>query len=47
MTGPKTADHMREALKALDLGPLGEDEMARIHRIGDHVHATSRRFSFG
>ena len=47
MAGPKTADQMSEALKALDLGPLSEDEMARIQRIGDHVHATSRRFFFG
>jgi hypothetical protein len=30
---------MREALAALDLGALREEEMARIRRIGDHVHA--------
>lgn len=47
MTGPKTTDHMREALNALELGPLSEEETNRIHKIGDHVHATSRRFTFG
>lgn len=47
MCGPRTLEEMREALNALDLGPLGEDEMSRIRRIGDHVHATSRRFLFG
>jgi predicted aldo/keto reductase-like oxidoreductase len=47
MSGPKTVRHMREALKALELGPLTEAEMTRAHRIGDHVHATSRRFTFG
>ena len=47
MTGPKTTRHMQEALQALELGPLSETEMARVHRIGDHVHATSRRFTFG
>jgi hypothetical protein len=30
---------MQEALAALDLGPLKEEELARIRRIGDHVHA--------
>ncbi len=27
-------------LKALDAGPLDEDEMARIRRIGEHIHGT-------
>ena len=39
ITGPKNREEMREALAALDLGPLTEEEMARIRRIGDHVHA--------
>jgi aryl-alcohol dehydrogenase-like predicted oxidoreductase len=47
MTGPKTRGHMREALEALELGPLSSEEMARVRLIGDHVHATSRRLSFG
>lgn len=38
MTGPKTAEHMDAALESLAAGPLDDDEMARIRRIGDHVH---------
>lgn len=43
MTGPKTTDQMRQALKALELGPLSPDEMDRIRGIGDHIHANYRR----
>ncbi len=43
MTGPANLDQMREALRALDLGPLSEEEMARIRRIGDHIHENHRR----
>jgi predicted aldo/keto reductase-like oxidoreductase len=38
MTGPKTLDQMRENLKTLELGPLNEEEMGRMRRIGDYVH---------
>ena len=38
LTGPKTLEQMRENLKTLDLGPLGEDELSRMRRIGDFVH---------
>jgi aryl-alcohol dehydrogenase-like predicted oxidoreductase len=38
MTGPASAEQMDEALRALDLGPLSEEEMARVRRIGDYVH---------
>ena len=37
MTGPASAEEMDEALTALDLGPLREEEMERVRRIGDHV----------
>ena len=47
ITGPKNRAQMREALRALDLGPLSEEELARIKRIGDHVHANYRRLVFG
>jgi aryl-alcohol dehydrogenase-like predicted oxidoreductase len=43
MTGPGSVEQMREALSALDLGPLSEEEMARIRRIGDHIHAKYKR----
>jgi aryl-alcohol dehydrogenase-like predicted oxidoreductase len=39
ITGPKNRDEMQEALAALDLGALSEEELARIRRIGDYVHA--------
>lgn len=38
MTGPKNAEQLDAALEALAAGPLDEDDMARIRRIGDHVH---------
>jgi len=38
MMGARTVDDVRENLRALDLGPLGADEMARIRRIGDHCY---------
>jgi aryl-alcohol dehydrogenase-like predicted oxidoreductase len=44
MTGPKTAAQMGEALKALELGPLSQEEMARMVRIGDYVHDHTGRF---
>jgi aryl-alcohol dehydrogenase-like predicted oxidoreductase len=37
MTGPKNLEQMREALKALDLGPLPPEELARLRRVGDHL----------
>lgn len=43
MTGPKTTDEMREAMQALEMGPLSPEEMARVRRIGDHLHAHHRR----
>lgn len=44
MTGPRDTLQMREALKALEAGPLSPEELARARRIGDHVHANHRRF---
>jgi aryl-alcohol dehydrogenase-like predicted oxidoreductase len=37
MTGPRTVEQMRENLKTLELGPMKEDELARMRRIGDFV----------
>jgi aryl-alcohol dehydrogenase-like predicted oxidoreductase len=37
MTGPKNLAQMREALRALDLGPLPEVEQLRLRRVGDHL----------
>jgi aryl-alcohol dehydrogenase-like predicted oxidoreductase len=44
LCGPKTIDQMRAALPALELGPLGEEDMERMKRIGDYVHDHTRRF---
>jgi len=38
VTGPSTAAQMEDNLKALDAGPLDEEEMARIRRIGKHLY---------
>ena len=43
MTGPKNSEQMREALKALEQGPLSPEELERIRRIGDHIHANHKR----
>lgn len=43
MSGAKTAGQMRENLAVLDAGPMTEDELARMRRIGDHVHGPKRR----
>ncbi|MBN1533143.1 MAG: aldo/keto reductase [Spirochaetes bacterium] len=38
LMGPSSEEEMEGGLKALDLGPLSDQEMARIRRIGAHVH---------
>ncbi len=38
MIGPTTEQEMVEGLTALEGGPLSQEEMARIRRIGDFVH---------
>lgn len=43
MTGPKNTAEMQEALKALHQGPLPPEELERIRRIGDHIHAHHKR----
>ena len=42
--GPKDSRQMEEALRTLDLGVLSPEEMKRMVRIGDHVHAHGSRF---
>jgi aryl-alcohol dehydrogenase-like predicted oxidoreductase len=37
LAGPSDADQMDQALRALDDGPLSDDDLARARRIGDHV----------
>lgn len=38
MMGPRTLSEFEEGATALWDGPLSEDEMARVQRIGDYVH---------
>ena len=40
-TGPSTAEQMEANLKALGAGPLDEEEMIRIRRIGKHIYETA------
>ena len=38
LCGPRDRTQMKEALTTLDLGPLDEEEMELMKKIGDHVH---------
>jgi aryl-alcohol dehydrogenase-like predicted oxidoreductase len=38
MTGPANAEQAADALRAADLGPMGEDELAWMRRVGDFIH---------
>jgi len=42
MTGARNLQMMRENLETLESGPLAEEEMARIRRIGDHIYGRPR-----
>ncbi len=44
MCGPKDIPQIREALGSLGLGPMDEEALDRVRRIGDHVHAHSGKF---
>lgn len=38
LAGPRNEGEMRQALDALDRGPMDEDELAWMRRVGDHVY---------
>ena len=38
LTAPKTVEQMRENLKVLKLGPMNEDELTRMRKIGDYLY---------
>ena len=42
--GPKNTTQMREGLRTLDLGQLNQEELERMRKIGDHVHAHTKKF---
>jgi len=41
MTGPRNLEQMKEALAALDRGPLSQEEIEWMRQIGDHIHRKS------
>ena len=43
MVGAKTIEQMREDLKVLEMGPMGEDDLARMRRIGDFLHSKGKK----
>ncbi|HEV2690526.1 MAG TPA: aldo/keto reductase [Bryobacteraceae bacterium] len=38
MTGPSNEAQATEALRAIELGPMSEDELAWMRRVGDFIH---------
>lgn len=42
MTGPGDAGQVREALRALELGPMSDDELAWMRRVGDAIYGKKR-----
>jgi aryl-alcohol dehydrogenase-like predicted oxidoreductase len=42
MTGPKDATQFRQALEALDRGPMSEEELAWMRRVGDAIYNKPR-----
>ncbi len=38
LAGPSSPEQMSQALRALELGPMTEDELAWIRRVGDHIY---------
>ena len=38
MMGPKNDEQFEENVKAMKMGPLSDDEMARIRRIGEYIY---------
>lgn len=41
LCGPASTEHVREACAALQKGPLDDDELAWMRRVGDHVYGRS------
>ncbi|HTY61340.1 MAG TPA: hypothetical protein VMG30_03690 [Acidobacteriota bacterium] len=42
MTGARTEDQMKQNLRILEQGPMTEDELMRVRRIGDHLYGRRR-----
>lgn len=46
LAGPSNSRHLEEALSALDQGPLSDDEMAWMRRVGEYVYQNPKPRSF-
>ncbi|MBI3543787.1 MAG: aldo/keto reductase [Deltaproteobacteria bacterium] len=46
LSGPASDEELKENLKALELGPLNEEEMKWMRAVGDHVHKMTAKRSF-
>jgi aryl-alcohol dehydrogenase-like predicted oxidoreductase len=46
LTAPATLEQLEENLRTLEMGPMSDEEKARLERIGDHVHALSPSANF-
>ena len=42
LAGPNDTEQMKQALAALERGPMDEDELAWMRRVGDHIYRSSR-----
>jgi len=42
LSGPDNPEHMKQALAALDVGPMDEGELEWMRRVGDHIYKSSR-----
>jgi len=47
LAGPKNGPELDEAMAALDRGPLDEEELAWMRRVGAHVHARPAGYALG
>jgi aryl-alcohol dehydrogenase-like predicted oxidoreductase len=45
LAGPDNPDQMRQALEALELGPMDADELAWMRRVGAHIYGRDRTAS--
>jgi aryl-alcohol dehydrogenase-like predicted oxidoreductase len=42
LAGPNDSEQMSQALAALDLGPMADEELAWMRRVGDHIYSGDR-----
>lgn len=46
LSAPKNTEEMRQALDALDRGPMDDEELAWMRRVGDHIYGSDRSSGF-